>query len=236
MRITFGSWPVSPAEAYNEAIVTVQRGAPPVARSKSSSRWLQEHVSDPYVKRAQREGYRARSAYKLLELDERDRLLRPGMTVVDLGAAPGGWSQVAAAAVGEKGRVVASDILPMDAIRGVEFIQGDFREEAVLAQILAAIGDAKADLVLSDMSPNLSGVAPADQAASIYLLELALDLAGRVLKPGGDLVGKLFQGVGSDEYLKQLRQVFTKVSIRKPDSSRSRSREVYFVARGFKGA
>ncbi|MFZ8887399.1 MAG: 23S rRNA (uridine(2552)-2'-O)-methyltransferase RlmE [Steroidobacteraceae bacterium] len=207
-----------------------------MARSKSSSRWLQEHVSDPYVKRAQREGYRARSAYKLLELDERDRLLRPGMTVVDLGAAPGGWSQVAAAAVGEKGRVVASDILPMDAIRGVEFIQGDFREEAVLAQILAAIGDAKADLVLSDMSPNLSGVAPADQAASIYLLELALDLAGRVLKPGGDLVGKLFQGVGSDEYLKQLRQVFTKVSIRKPDSSRSRSREVYFVARGFKGA
>ncbi|MGA1462535.1 MAG: 23S rRNA (uridine(2552)-2'-O)-methyltransferase RlmE [Steroidobacteraceae bacterium] len=207
-----------------------------MARSKSSSRWLQEHVSDPYVKRAQREGYRARSAYKLLELDERDRLIRPGMTVVDLGAAPGGWSQVAAAAVGEKGRVVASDILPMDAIRGVEFIQGDFREEAVLAQILAAIGDAKADLVLSDMSPNLSGVAPADQAASIYLLELALDLAGRVLKPGGDLVGKLFQGVGSDEYLKQLRQVFTKVSIRKPDSSRSRSREVYFVARGFKGA
>ena len=207
-----------------------------MARSKSSSRWLQEHVSDPYVKRAQREGYRARSAYKLLELDERDRLLRPGMTVVDLGAAPGGWSQVAAAAVGEKGRVVASDILSMDAIRGVEFIQGDFREEAVLAQILAAIGDAKADLVLSDMSPNLSGVAPADQAASIYLLELALDLAGRVLKPGGDLVGKLFQGVGSDEYLKQLRQVFTKVSIRKPDSSRSRSREVYFVARGFKGA
>ncbi|MFZ8983875.1 MAG: 23S rRNA (uridine(2552)-2'-O)-methyltransferase RlmE [Steroidobacteraceae bacterium] len=207
-----------------------------MARSKSSSRWLQEHVSDPYVKRAQREGYRARSAYKLLELDERDRLLRPGMTVVDLGAVPGGWSQVAAAAVGEKGRVVASDILPMDAIRGVEFIQGDFREEAVLAQILAAIGDAKADLVLSDMSPNLSGVAPADQAASIYLLELALDLAGRVLKPGGDLVGKLFQGVGSDEYLKQLRQVFTKVSIRKPDSSRSRSREVYFVARGFKGA
>lgn len=207
-----------------------------MARSKSSSRWLQEHVSDPYVKRAQREGYRARSAYKLLELDERDRLLRPGMTVVDLGAAPGGWSQVAAAAVGEKGRVVASDILPMDAIRGVEFIQGDFREEAVLAQILAAIGDGQADLVLSDMSPNLSGVAPADQAASIYLLELALDLAGRVLKPGGDLVGKLFQGVGSDEYLKQLRQAFTKVSIRKPDSSRARSREVYFVARGFKGA
>lgn len=206
-----------------------------MARSKSSSRWLQEHVSDPYVKRAQRDGYRARSAYKLLELDERDRLLRPGMTVVDLGSAPGGWSQVAATAVGEKGRVVATDILPMDAIRGVEFIQGDFREEAVLQQVLAALGGARADLLLSDMSPNLSGVAPADQAASLYLLELALDLAGRVLKPGGQFVGKLFQGAGSDEYLKQLRQAFEKVSIRKPDSSRSRSREVYFVARGFRG-
>lgn len=207
-----------------------------MARSKSSSRWLQEHVSDPYVKRAQRDGYRARSAYKLLELDERDRLLRPGMTVVDLGSAPGGWSQVAAAAVGEKGRVVATDILPMDAIRGVEFIQGDFREEAVLQQVLAALGGARADLLLSDMSPNLSGVAPADQAASLYLLELALDLAGKVLKPGGQFVGKLFQGAGSDEYLKQLRQAFEKVSIRKPESSRSRSREVYFVARGFRGS
>ncbi len=206
-----------------------------MARSKSSSRWLQEHVSDPYVKRAQRDGYRARSAYKLLELDQRDRLLRPGMTVVDLGAAPGGWSQVAVAAVGETGRVVATDILPMDAIRGVEFIQGDFREEAVLQQVLDALGGARADLLLSDMSPNLSGVAPADQAASIYLLELALDLAGRVLKPGGQFVGKLFQGAGSDEYLKQLRQGFEKVSIRKPESSRSRSREVYFVARGFRG-
>lgn len=206
-----------------------------MARSKSSSRWLQEHVSDPYVKRAQRDGYRARSAYKLLELDQRDRLLRPGMTVVDLGAAPGGWSQVAVAAVSETGRVVATDILPMDAIRGVEFIQGDFREEAVLQQVLDALGGARADLLLSDMSPNLSGVAPADQAASIYLLELALDLAGRVLKPGGQFVGKLFQGAGSDEYLKQLRQGFEKVSIRKPGSSRSRSREVYFVARGCRG-
>ncbi len=207
-----------------------------MARSKSSSRWLQEHVSDPYVKRAQRDGYRARSAYKLLELDERDRLLRPGMTVVDLGSAPGGWSQVAATAVGEKGRVVATDILPMDAIRGVEFVQGDFREEAVLQQVLAALGGARADLLLSDMSPNLSGVAPADQAASLYLLELALDLAGKVLKPRGQFVGKLFQGAGSDEYLKQLRQAFEKVSIRKPESSRSRSREVYFVARGFRGS
>lgn len=206
-----------------------------MARSKSSSRWLQEHVSDPYVKRAQRDGYRARSAYKLLELDKRDRLLRPGMTVVDLGAAPGSWSQVAAAAVGETGRVVATDILPMDAIRGVEFIQGDFREESVLKQVLDALGGARADLLLSDLAPNLSGVAPADQAASLYLLELALDLAGRILKPGGQFVGKLFQGAGSDEYLKQLRQAFAKVSIRKPDSSRSRSREVYFVARGFRG-
>ena len=206
-----------------------------MARTKSSSRWLQEHVSDPYVKRAQKDGYRARSSYKLIELDERDRLLRPGMRVVDLGAAPGGWSQVAAARVGHRGRVLASDILPMDALAGVDFIQGDFREQAVLDQILAHLGGEKADLVLSDMSPNISGVSSADQAASIYLLELALDMIRQVLKPGGAFVAKLFQGEGSDEYLKAVRAAFGKVAIRKPAASRSRSREVYVVAKDFRG-
>ncbi|MCU0975146.1 MAG: 23S rRNA (uridine(2552)-2'-O)-methyltransferase RlmE [Steroidobacteraceae bacterium] len=206
-----------------------------MARSKSSSRWLQEHVSDPYVKRAQKDGYRARSSYKLLELDEKDRLLRPGMRVVDLGSAPGGWSQVAASQVGDKGHVLATDILPMDAIRNVDFIQGDFREQAVLDQILDHLGDEKADLVLSDMSPNISGISSADQAASIYLLELALDMVRRVLKPGGTFVAKLFQGEGSDEYLKAVRAAFRKVAIRKPAASRSRSREVYVVAKDFKG-
>ena len=206
-----------------------------MARSKSSGRWLQEHVNDPYVQRAQKDGYRARSAYKLLELDEKDRLLRPGMRVVDLGAAPGSWSQVASRRVGDKGRVLATDILPMDAIRDVDFIQGDFREESVLKQILERLGGDKADLVLSDMAPNISGVDSADQAASIYLLELALDLVRRVLKPGGVFVAKLFQGAGSDDYLKELRKAFDKVAIRKPAASRSRSREVYLVAKGFRG-
>lgn len=205
-----------------------------MARSKSSGRWLQEHVNDPYVQRAQKDGYRARSSYKLIELDEKDRLIRPGMLVVDLGSAPGGWSQVASRLVGDKGRVVATDILPMDAIRGVAFIQGDFREESVLNEILGRLGGEKPDLVLSDMSPNISGVDSADQAASIYLLELALDLVRRVLKPGGVFVAKLFQGVGSDDYLKELRKSFDKVVIRKPAASRSRSREVYVVAKGFK--
>jgi len=205
-----------------------------VARSKSSSRWLQEHVSDPYVKQAQKEGYRARSAYKLLELDERDRLLRPGMRVLDLGSAPGGWSQVASRLVGERGRVIATDILPMDALRGVDFVQGDFREQAVLDRILGQLGGDGVDLILSDMSPNLSGIGAADQAASIYLLELALDMARRVLVPGGTFVAKLFQGVGSDDYLREVRKAFDKVVIRKPSASRSRSREVYFVAKGFR--
>ena len=206
-----------------------------MARSKSSGRWLQEHVNDPYVQRAQKDGYRARSSYKLIELNEKDRLIRPGMLVVDLGSAPGGWSQVASRLVGDKGRVVATDILPMDAIRNVDFIQGDFREEPVLGEILEHLAGERPDLVLSDMSPNISGVDSADQAASIYLLELALDMVQRVLKPGGVFVAKLFQGVGSDEYLKGLRKAFEKVTIRKPAASRSRSREVYVVAKGFKG-
>ena len=206
-----------------------------MARSKSSSRWLQEHVNDPYVKQAQKDGYRSRSSYKLIELNQKDRLIRPGMLVMDLGSAPGGWSQVAAALVGDKGRVLATDILPMDPLKNVDFIQGDFREESVLNQIVGRLGGAKPDLVLSDMSPNISGISSADQASSIYLLELALDMVRRVLKPGGAFVAKLFQGVGSDEYLKELRAAFDKVSIRKPAASRSRSREVYIVAKGFKG-
>lgn len=206
-----------------------------MARTKSSSRWLQEHVNDPYVKQAQKDGYRSRSSYKLIELNQKDRLIRPGMLVMDLGSAPGGWSQVAAALVGDKGRVLATDILPMDPLVNVDFIQGDFREEAVLNQILERLHGQKPDLVMSDMLPNISGISSADQAGAIYLLELALDMVRRVLKPGGSFVAKLFQGVGSDAYLKELRTAFEKVSIRKPAASRSRSREVYVVAKGFKG-
>lgn len=206
-----------------------------MARTKSSSRWLQEHVNDPYVKQAQKDGYRSRSSYKLIELNQKDRLIRPGMLVMDLGSAPGGWSQVAAALVGDKGRVLATDILPMDPLGNVDFIQGDFREESVLNQILEHLHGQKPDLVLSDMLPNISGISSADQAGAIYLLELALDMVRRVLKPGGSFVAKLFQGAGSDAYLKELRSAFEKVSIRKPAASRSRSREVYVVAKGFKG-
>jgi 23S rRNA (uridine2552-2'-O)-methyltransferase len=206
-----------------------------MARSKSSGQWLQRHVNDPYVRQAQQEGYRSRSAYKLIQLNEKDRLLRPGMLVVDLGSAPGGWSQVAGRIVGAKGRVVSTDILPMNGLTNVEFIQGDFTEEAVLAQILEALGGEKPDLVICDIAPNISGVDSADQAASMYLVELALDMCRQVLKPGGVFVTKVFQGAGSEEYLKQVRKAFDKVSIRKPAASRPKSREVYFVAKGFKG-
>ncbi len=207
-----------------------------MARSKSSGSWLQEHVNDPYVKQAQKDGYRSRASYKLIQLNDKDRLIRPGMLVVDLGAAPGGWSQVAAKLVGARGKVLASDILPMEPIRDVDFIEGDFTEEAVLEQILAQLGDRKPDLVMSDMSPNISGIDVADQAASMYLVELALDMARRVLKPKGDFVAKVFQGAGSDAYLKDLRGSFEKLLIRKPAASRPRSREVYAVAKGYKGS
>ena len=207
-----------------------------MARSKTSGRWLQEHVNDPFVKQAQKEGYRSRSAYKLIQLNERDRLLRPGMRVVDLGSAPGGWSQVLGKIIGDKGRVIASDILPMEALRNVEFVQGDFTDEAVFEQILLRLDAQPADLVLCDMSPNISGVDSADQAGSIYLAELALDMAQRVLKPGGDFVVKVFQGEGSDAYLKQVRAAFARVAVRKPAASRARSREVYVVARGLKAS
>jgi len=206
-----------------------------MAKSKSSQRWLREHFNDPYVQRTQQDGYRSRASYKLLELQERDRLLKPGMTVLDLGAAPGGWSQVAAKLVGDKGRVIASDILPMDAIAGVEFIQGDFTEESVLNAILEALGDARADLVISDMAPNMSGMVDIDQPKSMYLVELAVDLARQTLVKGGSLATKVFQGEGFEAFYRDLRQDFTSVVSRKPDASRPRSRELYVVAKGFKG-
>lgn len=205
-----------------------------MARSKSSNRWLDEHVNDPYVKKAQIDGYRARAAYKLIELNDKDKLIRPGALVVDLGSAPGSWSQIAGRLVGVKGRVVASDILPMDSLEHVDFIQGDFTEESVFNQIMEKLGDRKADVVISDMAPNISGVDAVDQSSSIYLVELALDMARRVLKSKGDFVAKVFQGEGSDDYIKDVKTSFEKVMIRKPNASRPRSREVYVVAKGFK--
>ncbi len=207
-----------------------------MAKKKSSSKaWLKEHRDDPYVQQAQREGYRSRACYKLLELQEKDRLIRPGMTVVDLGSAPGGWSQVAADLVGHRGRVVASDILSMDTLAGVEFIQGDFTEDSVFEQILAALGDQPVDLVISDMAPNMSGMTAVDQPRAMYLVELALDMACRVLAPGGSFVAKVFQGEGFDDLIRETRDAFDKVLTRKPQASRPRSREVYLVARGFRG-
>ena len=206
-----------------------------MAKSKSSGRWLQEHFSDKYVKQAAADGFRCRASYKLIELNEKDRLMTPGMTVVDLGAAPGGWSQVAVRAVGHNGRVFASDILPMDGMAGVEFVQGDFTEEAVLNELLGKMGGQTAGLVISDMAPNMSGMSGVDQPKAMYLVELALDMARQVLKPGGAFVAKVFQGEGFDEYLLDCRSSFDKVVTRKPDSSRARSREVYLVCKGFKG-
>lgn len=205
-----------------------------MARSKSSSQWLQRHVSDPFVKQAQKDGYRSRSAYKLIQLNERDRFLHPNTLVVDLGSAPGGWSQVAGRMVGRKGRVVATDILPMDALPNVDFIQGDFTDETVLAQVIEALGGHKPDVVISDIAPNLSGIDSADQAKSMYLVELALDMVRQSLKSGGTFVTKMFQGSGSDAYLKDVRSSFGKVFVRKPDASRQESREVYLVAKEFK--
>lgn len=206
-----------------------------MAKASSSERWLKEHFDDHWVKKSKELGYRSRASFKLIELDEKDKLLKQGMTVVDLGAAPGGWSQVAAERVGDHGRVVASDILPMDSMAGVEFVQGDFTEEEVLHKILNALGDEPADLVISDMAPNMSGMSAVDQPAAMYLVELALDMAREVLKPGGTFVAKVFQGEGFDQYLKEMRTSFNKVVTRKPDSSRARSREVYLLGKGFKG-
>lgn len=204
-----------------------------MARSKSSQRWLGEHFSDEYVKKAQQEGYRSRAIYKLKEVQEKDRILQPGMKVVDLGASPGGWSQYATSVVGQKGRVVASDILPLDPLPFVEFVLGDFREDAVLAEILQLLGDDKADLVISDMAPNMSGVDAVDQPRAIHLCELALDMARQVLKPGGTFLVKLFQGDGSEAFIRDVRSSFKTLKIRKPSASRPRSREVYVLAQGF---
>jgi 23S rRNA (uridine2552-2'-O)-methyltransferase len=207
-----------------------------MAKKRSSSKaWMQEHRSDPYVQQAQREGYRSRACYKLLELQEKDHLIRPGMLVLDLGSAPGGWSQVAADLVGHQGRVIASDILPMDNLAGVEFVQGDFTQDEVFARIMAQIGADPVDLVISDMAPNMSGLNTVDQPRSMYLVELALDLARQTLAPKGAFVAKVFQGEGFDELLRQLRASFSKVVTRKPKASRPRSREVYLVASGFRG-
>ncbi|HEX5055494.1 MAG TPA: 23S rRNA (uridine(2552)-2'-O)-methyltransferase RlmE [Gammaproteobacteria bacterium] len=206
-----------------------------MARSKSSARWMNEHVTDEFVRLAQKEGYRSRAVYKLKELDEKYRLFRPGQRIVDLGAAPGSWSEYVVEKVGERGRVIALDVLPMDALAGVEFIQGDFQDEAVLAVLLQSLGDERADLVISDMAPNMSGMDAVDIPRAMYLVELAHELAKQVLRRGGVFICKLFQGEGSDVWLKAVRADFGSVVVKKPKASRSRSREVYVVARDFKG-
>lgn len=204
-------------------------------RTKSSQRWIARHVKDEYVKRAQKEGYRSRAAYKLAEIDARDHLFRAGLTVVDLGAAPGGWSQYAAQRVGPGGRVLAVDILPMEPLQGVELIQGDFTEAAVLNLVLERLQGRGVDLVISDMAPNISGVAASDQARSVYLAELALEFAAKTLRPGATLLVKTFQGEGFEALRRQMRERFEKLSARKPKASRAESREIYLLARGFRG-
>ncbi|MCB5195383.1 23S rRNA (uridine(2552)-2'-O)-methyltransferase RlmE [Deefgea salmonis] len=202
-----------------------------MARSNSSNVWLQEHVNDHYVQMAKKDGYRARAAYKLIEIDEKDKLLKPGIWVADLGAAPGSWCQVAAKKVGPHGRVFALDILEMDPIRGVEFVQGDFREEEVLAEFSALLNGRQLDLVICDIAPNITGNADTDQARSMYLCELALEFAREQLKPGGHFVVKVFQGYGFTEYMSAMRETFASVVTRKPKASRDRSPEVYLLGK-----
>lgn len=206
-----------------------------MARSKSSDRWLKEHADDPFVQQSRKDGYRSRASYKLLEIDDKDRLFRLGMNVVDLGAAPGGWSQVAMQRIGDHGRVVASDILPMNVIAGVSFVQGDFTDDVVLQAILTKTGSSGVDLVISDMAPNMGGMKAVDQPKAMYLAELALGLAIQALKPGGVFVTKIFHGVGFDEYLRVMRASFSKIITRKPLASRTRSRETYLLGRNFLG-
>ncbi|MFV2030271.1 RlmE family RNA methyltransferase [Neisseria sp. S1] len=200
-------------------------------RSKSSKAWLNEHVNDHYVHMAQKDGYRARAAYKLLEINEKDKLIKPGTVLADLGSAPGSWSQVAAKLVGQGGEVFALDILPMEQIDGVSFIQGDFREESVLAEFESLLAGRPLDLVICDMAPNMSGNAVTDQARSFYLCELALDFAANHLKPGGTFLVKVFQGAGYQEYLSEMKKVFTTVQTRKPEASRNRSSEIYLLGK-----
>jgi 23S rRNA (uridine2552-2'-O)-methyltransferase len=205
-----------------------------MGRSKSSQRWLREHFDDHWVAKAQAEGYRSRASFKLLEIDEKDRLFRPGMTVLDLGAAPGGWSQVAARQMGDVGTVIASDILPMEPIAGVTFIEGDFREDDVFRELLNVLDGRPVDLVLSDMAPNMSGNRAVDQPRAMYLAELALEMAREVLAEDGRLLVKAFQGEGIDAYRKAFRDTFTRVVTRKPAASRPRSPEVYLLGSGLK--
>lgn len=204
-------------------------------KNTSKKQWLKDHVEDEYVRRAQREGFRARAVYKLREIDERDHLLKSGQTVVDLGAAPGSWCQYAISRLGEKGRLIALDLLEMEPIDGVEIIQGDFTEREVLGRLLTALNGRAVDLVLSDMAPNISGITSSDQARSIYLLELALDFCEQVLRPGGSLLVKAFQGEGFPGFQKALKRRFRTVKSRKPKASRAKSREIYLLAQGFSG-
>ena len=203
-------------------------------QSASSGRWLKEHFDDKYVQEAQKRGYRSRAFFKLEEIQQKDKLLKQGMTIVDLGAAPGGWSQYAAEIIGDSGQVIACDILPMDSLPGVSFLQGDFREESVLDALLERVKPNMVDVVLSDMAPNMSGNLASDQPRAMYLIELALDMCRQVLAPNGSFAVKVFQGEGFDQYLAEIRNMFKVVKIRKPDSSRDRSREVYIVATGYK--
>jgi 23S rRNA (uridine2552-2'-O)-methyltransferase len=202
-------------------------------RTNSSKRWLQEHFDDVYVKKAQAEGYRSRAVYKLKEIDEKEGLLRQGMTIVDLGAAPGGWTQYATERLKGSGALIALDILPMDSFPDVHFIQGDFREESVLEELMKSTSLGGVDLILSDMAPNMSGTSAIDIPRAMYLVELTFDFAEHMLKPGGDMVVKVFHGAGFDELIKKARVLFKKVAIRKPAASRSRSKETYLLAKGY---
>lgn len=204
-------------------------------RSASSSRWLNEHFKDPFVQKAHKQKLRSRAYFKLDEIQQSDRLFKHGMTVVDLGAAPGGWSQYAVRQIGDPGRVIACDILEMDPIVGVDFLQGDFRDENVLQALLERVGEKKVDVVMSDMAPNFSGMPAVDIPRAIYLVELALDMCKQVLATNGCFVVKVFQGEGFDDYLKEIRSLFNTVKVRKPEASRGRSREVYIVAMGYMG-
>ncbi len=206
-----------------------------MARSKSSNNWLREHFDDEYVKQSQKDGYRSRAVYKLKEIDEKDHLIRPGSTIIDLGAAPGSWCEYVVRRQKGKGRLIALDILPMEPMDGVEIITGDFLEDAVFDQLLNTLGDDRPDLVICDMAPNMSGQQAVDIPRAMYMAELALDLSTQVLQPGGSLLVKLFQGEGFDAYIKQMREHFSRVTMRKPRASRARSKEVYGLASGFKG-
>ena len=206
-----------------------------MGRSKTSKKWLKEHFDDVYVRRAKEEGYRSRASFKLLEIQEQDKLIKQGMTIVDLGAAPGGWSQVAANLTGEHGQVIASDILPIDSLPGVDFLQGDFTEDSVLERLIELLEEQHADLVISDMAPNMSGMRDIDLPRVMYLAELALDLASTVLAPGGSFLVKVFHGEGYEDLQKVLRSRFSSVKVRKPKASRARSSEIYLLAAGFRG-